>query len=288
MKWNKRCEFDPDTKITTCCWTDKTGKEICEPRENILTGKNSWKTALLLICLAFSVFIISYALAVIPSFLDSEVNPRSVYLYDQDNTIIYRYNDGDIDSPDQELVIDIETDDDYTDVTVSIDGTDTPFKVHSINGTVKGTNKNTIFWFFASNPLGTFENPFEEEYEVIDPAGVLGEKNGNYTAKIGDGSVWWSEEPAVFGAQASFEVKFWDDSGKKIGSGLIDATSGILETLDGKIEITLEDPGNFPMSRHRLTSFWWMVGMMIGIPLVVGIVMKLVNYSPEEIQKWWS
>jgi len=285
MKWNKKCKFDPETEKIRCCWTDKMGQTICEEREDILTGKKSRKNVALIMALVLILFAVPYLIAVIPSFFDMGINPSSVYMYSQNNRITYRYRDIGINSPTENLVVDITPNGDYSEVKIWINGLNATFEVNVIDGTVKGTNKNTIFWFFCETSLGVFGDSFEDQYDVIDPAGILGSTNSNYTVIIGEKTIWWSEEPSVLGGQASVEVAFYDESDKKIADGLIDITSGILETVEGTIDMTLVNPGSFPMSRHRLTSFWWMVGFVVGAPIVAWIIMRAGKFLHDETTK---
>lgn len=241
-----------------------------EPRKS--KEKSGYKTIFIVFVLVSFAYVIPASFNSISTAIGTTYNPTNPNIYENANTLKYEYEPGKIDEK-ESLTLTVEPDDEkkYAEVEVKIDDkTETTFECDIENGYVKGTEKYSLFWIFTENNVldltGTLLK--DDKIEVMDPAGILGAKNANYTFVFVKKMVYYDVPPKLLGAQYSFIVDIYDSSEQKVASATIDSTSGILELIDGTSDLSLQDPGNYPMSRHRLTFLWVSIIVTILVPIL--------------------
>lgn len=120
----------------------------------------------------------------------------------------------------------------------------------------RDTGAYPVFWVrFPPQDKMRLRGEFTKQInnlKVVDLTGLLGPKGNIYRVKNETSTILWSW---VLGSQFSHPLKFIDDNGAVVASGIYDTTCGIMEELsvykDGALgEISLVET-TFPMSRNR-------------------------------------
>lgn len=208
------------------------------------------------------------------------INPQDPLLFDTQYFARFEYNDG---INDKELTLTVETiGSPWSNVSLEIDSTKT---WHSItpDGLYNTTNRFTLFWVHVPNPLTSgvdFGTLIGTSFNITDPIGLIGSVGVNYTGVVTDKFVFWPTESGLdglHGAQYAFEVTFYNISNNAIiARGIYDQTVGMLFTLEGgspfvQVELIAT---NYPISRNRMISWPWALGLSAGITIIAYLFMK--------------
>ncbi|MHA1266104.1 MAG: hypothetical protein ACTSRS_12805 [Candidatus Helarchaeota archaeon] len=215
------------------------------------------------------------------------INPQDPLLFDRTQMFaMFSYNDGFTEMPMTLLVTHVETN--WANVSVTI-GSSTFWMTVTPDGFINATSFNTLFWLHVPNPLtsGTsFGINLRTVFNVTDPIGLIGPAGVNYTAIVEDKLVYWPTEYHLHGAQYSFIVVFRNMSNNAIvGQGMYDSTCGLLFSLQGGspyTEILLIDT-NYEISRNRMMSWPWALGLSTGITILAYLYMKKKTQLDNEI-----
>ncbi|MHA1147899.1 MAG: hypothetical protein ACTSR8_06605 [Promethearchaeota archaeon] len=253
------------------------------------------KKRILILIIGMLVFAVPAIINQVFILVNSPLNPTDINLWQTETEIVYSYNDGDKDSKDKELSFEISHKNDIAEVKGNVDDNKFNFEVdkdsgHYIDGGDE-TKKYTIFYIPVENPMltaGDFEK--EDEYDVVDPIGLIGFAGQEFTLIVGEKKVYWDTSPQMKGAQFSFVIHLYDENDTKVAEGLMDSTAGFLEILQGgptnnRIEII--DPGAYMVSRNRDNMM--LFALIIGIPLPFVIYILLVKkfeWDQEEAEEF--
>jgi hypothetical protein len=254
-------------------------------KENSI-GKSSWKTVTLVFLFVAAAYLIPVASTYISTFIGTTYNPTNPNIYQYSNEITYNYRNGTKGEYSKlKIITGLDKNFEYTLVSVEVNEEEIlTYETDYDTGYVKGTQKYSLLWVFTLNnlldPLGILlEN---NVIEVIDPIGILGSVNETYSMVYLEKTVLYDVAPMLFGAQYSFKVDLFDSDEQKVGTAVLDSTSGILERVDGVIDLELENPGKYPMSRHRLTIFTILLFTMILVPIAVYFYYKFHKKIQKE------
>jgi hypothetical protein len=204
------------------------------------------------------------------------INEQDPLFYEKSNTATFEYHDG---YAVNTFTVKVETvSDTWANITYNI--TTASSYNATIEGRVSGTDRYSIMWIHIPNifieGLGVGTSP-GTIYNVTDPFGLLGIKNGNYTAIVDREIVYWALDPGLHGAQFSFRVSFYNESNNAIvGQALYDSTCGMLFTLNGGSpysQVKLLET-TYPISRNRMTIIYWAIGLFAGVTAIAYILMK--------------
>jgi hypothetical protein len=205
-----------------------------------------------------------------------DINPKDPLYFAEQNSATFQYNDGLL--PNKTLIFSVaEITPSWTNVTIEIDSIE--WIPMTSEGFLNGTDRYTIFWLHVPNPLisGNFGITIGRVFNVTDPVGLIGEKGINYTAIVNRKLVLWPLTPGLHGAQYAFEVTFYNASNNAvIAQGIYDSTCGMLFELKGGspyIQLDLLQT-NYPISRNRMASWPWALGLSAGVTIVAYILMK--------------
>ena len=259
----------------------------------MLTSKKRLAVLIIGIIIFIGPFVINQTLIL----LNSPLNPTNVNLYQYTTEIEYEFQEGDIDADTESLTLDIEVgddpEDDYTQVEAELDKSKANYEMEYKSGKyVEGgdvKDKYTFFWIPVKNPMLTAgEFAEEEEYEIIDPLGLLGNSSKTYTLVVGEKKVFWDVPAGMDGAQFSFIINIYDENDSKVADGLMDSTCGFLEVLDAKDRgfLEIKDPGEYPVSRNRYNMLWWGLAFAIAAPFVCFLILKKKEVDIEEIKEF--
>ena len=258
---------------------------MSELEEESKRKKNGYKTIILVFLIVAMVYAIPVSFNSISTAIGTQYNPTHPNIYQEDNVLKYKYQDELDKTLDLELEVEVDDDGEYADVTVELDGDEKgTFICETETGYLKGTKKYVLFWIFTTNNVLDPLSPLmeEEELEVVDPVGILGKPDKEFTFVFEERNVYWNVPPALMGAQYSFKVDVFNQNETKVTTATLDSTSGILEIMEGKVDLTLEDPGNFPMSRHRITILWGVIVCAIAIPVLGYLYMRWKQRQQQE------
>ncbi|TXT60474.1 MAG: membrane protein of unknown function [Promethearchaeota archaeon] len=240
--------------------------------------EKGWKTVLIIFLIVATSYLIPIAIDYISTFIGTAYNPTNPNIYKYSNEIIYNYRNG---TKGEYSTLKISSKPDqskeYTSVIVELnDNLLITYECEYNSGYMKNTETYSIFWVFTLNnlldPLGILLE--SDEIKVMDPVGILGKVNETYSMVFEEKTVIYDVAPMLFGAQYSFEVELFNSNDRKLGSAIIDSTSGILEIVDGTIDLELINPGIYPMSRHRLTIFGILLFTVVLFPVGVYLYYK--------------
>ncbi len=242
-----------------------------------------------------SILILSFLVLIVPGIINqvlilvnSPLNRTDVNLYQTSTTIKYEYEPGEKYPEEKTLEFDINADEDkgVTEVEGSLDKHEFKYKVDYDTGEVLDEKETyTLFWIPVKNPMltgGQYKG--EAECEVKDTIGLLGDVDEKYTLVVGENKVWWDVPPALSGAQLSFAIELFDENDTKVADGLMDATCGFLEIIEGgkdNIKLTIVSPGNFAISRNRNNMLPWGILCAIVIPIAAFFVTKKKGFDKQ-------
>ncbi|MHA2295672.1 MAG: hypothetical protein ACXAEU_22880 [Candidatus Hodarchaeales archaeon] len=206
-----------------------------------------------------------------------DVNPKDIYLFQENYTSFYRYENGSKDIR-QELILKSNVlNATHTNVSIEYGNNNEWFLAHP-NGTVYQDGvlqgNYSFWWIYVPNHFMMFGVKGGEEYSVIDPTGFLGAENNSYDLIITRKRVYWPtdmELTGLSGAQSSFDIDLYDRETKRlISQATLDITCGIIEVWEGSqtgfVHLTLKNT-NFPISRNRIVGI--LVEMILGIIVVI-------------------
>jgi len=208
------------------------------------------------------------------------INPQDPLLFDTQYYARFNYNNG---TNDRVLSLTVaQLGSPWSNVSIQVDLTET---WHSITpeGFYDTTNRYTLFWVHVPNPLtsGTeFGITVGTSFNMTDPIGLIGPAGSNYTGIVTDKFVVWPTESGIdglHGAQFSFQITFYNISNNAvIAQGVYDSTCGMLFSLDGgspfiQVELVSTD---YPISRNRMMSWPWALGLSAGITVLAFFFMK--------------
>lgn len=263
------------------------------PRE---VTKKGWKTILVV----FGVAALAYGLPIVFNYIataaSTSFNPRNPSLYQYETTLWYAYENGTRGATGS-LELDISQVEGSPRATVTATmcttGTDSgpgttathvvTYEAETETGRLVNGSRYTLFWVFTLNnlldPAGVLLE--EREMDVVDPVGLLGAAGANYTLVFDRKWNYWVVPKLLFGAQYSFLVDIYDVNDQKVGVATYDSTSGLLELVEGRVGLSLEDPGIYPMSRHRLTIMWAALVAVVAVPAATYGVLRKKCVDPR-------
>ncbi|MFX1506174.1 MAG: hypothetical protein ACFFDC_08660, partial [Promethearchaeota archaeon] len=252
----------------------------------VLDKKTRRMIILLIVGIAACSFVINQLTIEIEGMI-GDFNPKDIYLFQQDYTSNYRYENG-VKGDHSEFILRSNVlNDTYTNVTLEYDDRIEFFLTHP-NGTVYQDGvlqgNYSIWWVYVPNVLMMFGVKGGEIYSVIDPTGFLGIVNQHYDLLVTRKRTYWPsdlEQSGLLGAQSSFDAKLYNSSNNYLAAKLtIDITCGIIEVWEGAqspIELKLTQT-NFPMSRNRITGI--IIEVMLGMISIV-VVFALMSRTWE-------
>ncbi|MGV9204117.1 MAG: hypothetical protein ACOC44_08900 [Promethearchaeia archaeon] len=127
------------------------------------------------------------------------------------------------------------------------------------------TDYQSIFWIHITKKGELFSERLTQKgdkFKIIDPIGLLGNKNETYSLKITGNTNYWPQEPAIDGAQASFSFDILSEGG--LTSGLVFKMTFTKNTM-GTLKII---DTNYDISRNRYSGWGWTLGFAIALPLI--------------------
>ncbi len=208
------------------------------------------------------------------------INPQDPLLFDKQQFASFSYNNGTNDRMLNLTVAQVETT--WSNVSIQVDLIQSWINV-THDGFYNSTDRYTIFWLHVPNPLtsgialGTI---IGTEFNITDPIGLIGPAGTDYKGIVTDKFVVWPTESGLdglHGAQYAFQITFYNMSNNAvIAQGVYDQTVGMLFSLEGgspfiQVELVSTD---YPISRNRMMSWPWALGLSAGITVLAFIYMK--------------
>lgn len=208
------------------------------------------------------------------------INPQDPLLFADLHTAQFNYHNGTTQQTMTMTVTQVESN--WANVSIVI-GASQYWLTMTPDGFFNGTNLNSIFWLRVPNPLtsgASFGITVGTSFNITDPIGLIGPTGNNYTANVTDKFVFWPTESSVdglHGAQFAFEVTFYNATNDVIiAKGVYDSTCGMLFTLEGGSPLTQVElvTTSYPISRNRMMSWPWALGLSAGITVIAYFFMK--------------
>ena len=205
-----------------------------------------------------------------------DINPQDPLFFAEQNVATFRYSDG-VQSKTMLITV-AELHSTWSNVSIELHAEE--WYNISRDGFYNGTDRYTIFWLHAPNPLisGTdFGITPGRKFNVTDPIGLIGPKNENYTAIVDRKFVLWPLDAGLHGAQFAFLVTFYNATNYMVAQASYDTTCGLLFTLNGGsnayLQVELVET-TYPISRNRMMSWPWALGLSMGVTVIAYVLMK--------------
>lgn len=207
------------------------------------------------------------------------INPQDPLLFAEQHVARFEYNDG---TNDRVLTLTVaKLGATWSNVSIQVDLTQT-WHFITPDGFYNTTNRYTIFWVHVPNPLtsASYGIIVGTSFNMTDPIGLIGPTGANYTGVVTDKFVVWPTESGIdglHGAQYAFQITYYNISNNAvIAQGVYDSTCGMLFSLDGGspfVQVALVST-SYPISRNRMMSWPWALGLSAGITVIAYFFMK--------------
>ncbi|MFO8080784.1 MAG: hypothetical protein R6V07_10790, partial [Armatimonadota bacterium] len=186
-------------------------------------------------CFIFLSYLITASVVVtiqiLPGIANVGLNQKDPLYFDREMRSTYSYRNGAIEAQDLTFnVVDVGSS--QSGAKVSIGGKASASIEYTHDGyyvdpsTQTPTEYQSPLWIhITGGDRSEIRDYVGEEFKVLDPTGIYGEPNQEYTYVILENDVYWSEEPGLHGAQFSLKFDILDESGA--GAPGFGAPSGI-------------------------------------------------------------